>query len=100
MQAVTKFRLMDVSLKWYGSVYDAHVFAISKLSSYFKTGKIPTLKKRIMDDEAIPILLLDDDTAYPLMPYLMKEYSSGGSQPQEKYFGLCLCRARMTIYHF
>ncbi|KAK0146967.1 putative nuclease HARBI1 [Merluccius polli] len=66
-----KFKFMDVVMKWPGSVHDAQ-------------------KKQIVDDEeAIPIFLLGDP-AYPLMPYLMKEYSSGGSTPQEQYFGLCL----------
>lgn len=31
------------------------------------------------------------------MPYLMKEYSNGGSTVQEQYFGMTLCQSRMVI---
>ena len=82
---------------WPGSVHDARIFVNSSLNEALRTGKIPSCQKKIMDDdEAVPVCILGD-AAYPLYPYLMKEFPGGGLTMQEQLFGYRLCSARVTI---
>ena len=97
IQALCDYRccFLDVVVKWPGSVHDARMFSNSRLNELLKNEVIPPCRRRICDED-IPIFIIGDP-AYPLMPYLMKEYAGGGMNRQEQYFGFRLCSARNVI---
>ena len=64
---------IDVLIKWPGSVRDARMFGNSALNGIFRDGT-----RTIVEGElAIPECILGD-LAYPLLSFLMKEFSKGG----------------------
>ena len=92
-----KCRFMDVVIKWPGSVHDARVFVNSTLNEKLRSGGIPRCPRQLVEDEEPIQVFILGDPAYPLLPYVMKEYASGGSNQQEQYFGYRLCSARNVI---
>ncbi|XP_068697198.1 uncharacterized protein [Montipora foliosa] len=62
-----------------------------------RNGSIPSLPKVIVPNtDPVPICVLGD-RAYPLLPYVMKEFPGGGSTPEEQFFGWRLCSAHMVM---
>ena len=88
MQALCDYRYVfnDVVIRWPGSVCDARVFANSNLNLYFRTGKIPGNEKVIVPGQPpVPVCTIGH-TAYTILPYLLKEFSSGVSKTIEQFF--------------
>ena len=84
-------------IKWPGSIHDACVFGNSAINMKFRNGVISSCNKVIVEGEKeVPVCLLGDP-AYPLLPYLMKEFAKGGSTAQEQFFGYRLSSARMVV---
>ena len=68
-------RFTDVDIKWPGSLHDARVFANSEVQKGYTKGKFKLYYEELIPgDDLIPQILLGDP-AYPLLPYVMKEYA-------------------------
>ena len=99
VQAVCDYRqcFIDVVIKWPGSVHDARIFSNSYLNTFLRTKDVTNIPKVIVEGEKeVPVCIIGDP-AYPPLPYLMKEFPSGGTTALEQFFSYRLSSARMPI---
>ena len=97
-QAVCDFsgKFINVEVRWPGSVHDARVFANCDIQKGFANGKLKMFYKELLPgEECVPQILIGDP-AYPLLPYVMKEFDHCKSN-EEVIFNQLLRGARNQI---
>ena len=85
-----------MEVKWLGSLHDATVFSNCDVQKRFSEGKLDLFYKELLPgEECVPQLLLGDP-AYPLLPYVIKEFDHCSTN-EEVIFNQMLRAARNQI---
>ena len=90
-------RFMDVNIGWPRKVHDARVFINSSFYHQVSTGNYLPNWTRKINGEDIPLVILDDP-AYPLLPWLMKPFfESQVLTEKQRNFNYRQSRGRMVV---
>ncbi|CAM5148934.1 unnamed protein product [Natator depressus] len=93
-----KGRITNINVGWPGKVHDARIFRNSGLFQKLQEGTFFPDQKITVGDVEMPIVILGD-SAYPLMPWLMKPYT-GSLDSSQELFNYRLSKCRMWIWTF
>lgn len=89
-------RFINVEVKWPGSVHDARVFGNCDVQKGYTENTFQLFYKELVPgEECVPQVILGDP-AYPLLPYLMKEFEHCKTN-EEVIFNQMLRSARNQI---
>ncbi|CAM5085672.1 unnamed protein product [Natator depressus] len=90
-----KGRFTNISVGWPGKVHDARIFRNSGLWERLQQGTYFPDQKITVGDVELPMVILGD-SAYPLMPWLMKPYT-GTLDSSQELFNYRLSKCRMVL---
>ncbi|CAM5133407.1 unnamed protein product [Natator depressus] len=88
-------RFIDINAGWPGKVHDARIFQNTGLFRKLQAGTFLPDQKITVGEVKMPTVILGD-SAYPLMPWLMKPYTGSLDSSKER-FNNRLSRCRMTV---
>eukprot|EP00057_Strongylocentrotus_purpuratus_P005496 XP_003731101.1 PREDICTED: putative nuclease HARBI1 [Strongylocentrotus purpuratus] len=92
-----RYRFMNINFGYPGSVHDARVFTNSRVFRLGNEGELCPPLLREIGETQVPVAILGD-SAYPLLPWLMKPFHDNGQLTREKrHFNYRLSRARMVV---
>ena len=81
--AYQKYCFIAVFIKWPGCVNDVRVFSNSSINTKLRNGSISKCEKVIVQNEPPVTVSTLGDPAYPLLPFLTKEFANGGKNQLE-----------------
>ncbi|CAM5079663.1 unnamed protein product [Eretmochelys imbricata] len=90
-----KGRFTGIHMGWLGTVHDTRIFRNSGQFEQLQEGTYFPDRKITFGDVEMPIVILGD-TAYPLMPWLMKPYT-GSLDSSKELFNYRLSKCRMVV---
>ncbi|CAM4649237.1 unnamed protein product [Lepidochelys kempii] len=90
-----KGRFTDINVGWPGKIHDARIFRNSGLFEQLQEGTYFPDQKITIGNVEMPIVILGD-SAYPLMPWLMKPYT-GTLDSSQELFKYRLSKCRMVV---
>ena len=97
LYVITNICFLEVVVKWPGSVHDSRILLRSTVNNMLRTEVILKCEKVVVDGGISVVVCILGYPAYPLLPFVMKEYPIGGKDDREKLFGYKLLSARIVI---
>ena len=90
---------MDIYVGWPGRVHDARVFVNSSIFRKDEDKKLLPNWTEVIAETDVPLVLLEDP-AYPLLPWLIIAFLDNGHlSAEQKLFNYRLSKARVIVEH-